>query len=207
MVNFLEQEVKRKDMANKTLSKQLRELTQAQVAISPSAHTASLDTQVADKKLMKRHFEKTLKQAEKLFLEKESQLLAQNKQLMQEASNLSQFKQMRHELAAELEKTTEVIAQNEVRRNSRRENVLVVSEGSHPIPTGAPQQTADGAGEEILRGQRKARARGRRAHRAQPPGTFPSHPVHNPSRTHTTHTHTHTHTTHTHTHTRARSFH
>eukprot|EP00462_Mataza_sp_D1_P027673 CAMPEP_0175175724 /NCGR_PEP_ID=MMETSP0087-20121206/33368_1 /TAXON_ID=136419 /ORGANISM="Unknown Unknown, Strain D1" /LENGTH=581 /DNA_ID=CAMNT_0016467379 /DNA_START=28 /DNA_END=1771 /DNA_ORIENTATION=+ len=100
MVNYLEQEVKRKDMANKKLAKQLKEL---------------MLKQVADKKAMKTHFEITLKRAEQVFLDKEGTLLEVNKALVQEVSDLSQFRQMRHELTKELSFTKETINQNEMR--------------------------------------------------------------------------------------------
>lgn len=98
MINSLETDVKNRDVNNKDLAKQLKELTLQQVA---------------DKRGMKSHFEKTLQEAEAVFLAKEAKLLNANRQLMQEVSDLTEFKKMRHQLEQELARTNETIEINE----------------------------------------------------------------------------------------------
>ena len=73
MVLYLEQEVKRKENANLKLEKHVEELQAMQTN---------------DEKTMKRHFEDTLKRAEKVFLVKERQLVEKNNQLQEEVSRV-----------------------------------------------------------------------------------------------------------------------
>lgn len=103
-VNILESKVKTMDKQNKFLASELKMLTLKQIA---------------DKKGMKRHFEVTLKQAERMFLEKESDLLSNNKSLMQEVSDLTQFKKVRGDLATELQATKETITRNDDRHKQQ----------------------------------------------------------------------------------------
>lgn len=104
MVLYLEQEVKRKENANTKLSRHVKELEAMQIS---------------DTKTMKRHFEATLKRAEKVFLAKESQLLEKNQELTKEVNALNQFKLMRNEFTSELEATKTKINQNEIRHRQQ----------------------------------------------------------------------------------------
>jgi hypothetical protein len=73
MIKYLEQDVKRKEMDHKTLSKQVRD-----------THELYLQ----EKGMLKRHYEGLLKRQEGVFLVKEQQLLDKNKQLMEEVPSL-----------------------------------------------------------------------------------------------------------------------
>jgi len=98
MINSLETDVKNRDVDNKSLARKLKELTLQQVA---------------DKRGMKSHFDVTLEEAEAVFLAKESKLLNANRQLMQEVSDLTEFKKMRLLLGHELKNTQGTIEDNE----------------------------------------------------------------------------------------------
>lgn len=100
MVHYLEQEVKRKQSANKKLEKHLQDL-EAQ--------------QIEDRKEMKERFQAALEKAERLFLQKEAQLLESNAKLRKQVEGLADYKRMRAQLAADLEKTKKIITDNERR--------------------------------------------------------------------------------------------
>lgn len=108
MVKYLEAEVKKKDDDNKELAKQIKEISMKQHG---------------DKTAMRLNFEESLKEAEQRFLKSEADLLESNRELMQEVSDLSQFKKMQKELAAELEATKHSIAINEERHQKQLEEL------------------------------------------------------------------------------------
>lgn len=104
MIKFLEDEVKRKDKANKSLMKQLREMGEL--------HAVEVKT-------LKKQFEGAMKRAEQVFMGKEEELLEKNRHIMQEVSDLGNFRKLRHDLAAELELTKQTIHSNEKRHKAQ----------------------------------------------------------------------------------------
>lgn len=99
MIEYLGQEVKRKEHANMKLKAHKDELVK---------------TQESDKQIMKTHFEAVLKRAERVFVEKETQLLGSNAKLGKETKNLDEFKALRQGLAEELASTKQKIDANEL---------------------------------------------------------------------------------------------
>jgi len=104
----LQNELVRKEQTNKALTKHIQELTQMQIA---------------DKQAMKELIERTLKQAEQIFLEKEKKLLAKQQELVAELADLKQFQRIRADLLAELEATKAMMAANEARHQAQLENL------------------------------------------------------------------------------------
>lgn len=64
-------------------------------------------------KNLKAKFQQELERADKVFLEQEARLLARNKHLMQEVSELNLYRRMRHNLQLELDHTKRIIEENE----------------------------------------------------------------------------------------------
>lgn len=98
MVKYLEAEVRRKDLMSKRMTKQLTDLGEN--------HTADLT-------MMRRQFENTCKYMEKIFLEKEKQIMDKNALLEAQIKALSDLQAARTALATELEQTKSVIFSNE----------------------------------------------------------------------------------------------
>lgn len=98
MVKYLEAEVRRKDLMAKRMEKQLKDLE---------------ETHSSDLHMMERQFENTCKYMEKIFMEKERQILEKNMTLDKQIKDLAEFQAMRTSLANELEQTKLTIFKNE----------------------------------------------------------------------------------------------
>jgi len=108
MVHYLEQEVKRKENANTKLDRHLNDLE---------------DQQLNDRKDMKEHFKATLERAERVFLQKEAQLLESNSSLRKQVEALADYKKMRAKLAKDLEATKRTITENERRHRQQLDDL------------------------------------------------------------------------------------
>jgi hypothetical protein len=99
METYLSSEMKRRNVVNVRL---LRFYTE-------TSNKADMDI-----KGLQEQFESKLRRAEAVFLQKEAQLLAKNKQLVTEIEDLELYRKMREDLQTELNNTKHIIAQNEL---------------------------------------------------------------------------------------------
>jgi hypothetical protein len=100
VLQYLEAEVRRKDLVTKQLGKELRELNTAQIA---------------EKKSMADKYASEIAEMERTFLQAESELLALNRLRHQEHTDLQLFQRIRGDLMAELAQTKKTILRNEQR--------------------------------------------------------------------------------------------
>jgi uncharacterized protein YdcH (DUF465 family) len=98
MVKYLEAEVRRKDLMGKRMTRQLADLR--------TTHQSELA-------LMQKHFENTGKYMEKIFMDKERQMLTLNNKLETQIKEMSELSTLRTNMAAELESTKKLIFANE----------------------------------------------------------------------------------------------
>jgi hypothetical protein len=107
-VKFLQDELTRKEQANKTLTRQVQEL---------------VDAKSVDKSATKTYLEATLKRAEELFLSKEGAMLAREKDLLVQLADLTAFKEIREALIAELELTKRTMRESETKHRTQLEEL------------------------------------------------------------------------------------
>lgn len=107
-VAFLQDELTRKEQANKTLSRQVQEL---------------IDAKSVDKTATKTYLEATLHRAEDMFLSKEQTMLAREKELLVQLADLSAFKEIREALISELDLTKRTMRESEAKHRAQLEEL------------------------------------------------------------------------------------